>query len=90
MTYIDLVYSPSSDVVIQQKIDYRDNLTIDDAMEESGLAERYPEIKQLQVGVFSNKVGNDYVLKPKDRIEIYRPLLACPKEKRRKRAKIKN
>jgi putative ubiquitin-RnfH superfamily antitoxin RatB of RatAB toxin-antitoxin module len=38
------------------------------------------------LGVFSRKKPLEYVLKEGDRIEIYRPLLADPKEIRRKRA----
>lgn len=38
------------------------------------------------VGVFSRKVGLDYVLNDGDRVEIYRPLLLTPNEIRKLRA----
>lgn len=38
------------------------------------------------IGVFGKKVRDDYVLRPYDRVEIYRPLLIDPKEARRLRA----
>ena len=38
------------------------------------------------VGIFSRKVPLDHVLRDGDRIEIYRPLTADPKEMRRQRA----
>lgn len=87
MSYIEIFYSPSSNIIIQQKIDYTEKLTIEGAIKKSGILDKHPEVKELSVGIFSNKVSLEYVVKPKDRIEIYRPLLACPKEKRRKRAK---
>ena len=40
---------------------------------------------ELQVGIFSQKCSLDHVLEPGDRIEIYRPLLIDPKERRRQR-----
>lgn len=39
----------------------------------------------LQVGIFSQKCSLDHRLEPGDRIEIYRPLLVDPKERRRQR-----
>ena len=40
----------------------------------------------VKVGVFSRNIKLDATIRDKDRIEIYRPLLADPKEIRRKRA----
>ena len=39
-----------------------------------------------KVGIFSKACKLDTVLRDKDRIEIYRPLIADPKEVRRQRA----
>ena len=39
------------------------------------------------MGIFSRNVKLDTTVLDRDRIEIYRPLLADPKEIRRKRAK---
>ncbi|WP_205729115.1 RnfH family protein [Ferrimonas sediminicola] len=54
----------------------------------SGILERHPEIdlSQNKVGVFSRQVKLDYEVKPGERIEIYRPLIADPKEVRKRRA----
>lgn len=62
--------------------------TVEEAIQRSGLLERFPEIDlaQTKVGVFSKLTKLDAVLRDKDRIEIYRPLIADPKEVRRKRA----
>jgi putative ubiquitin-RnfH superfamily antitoxin RatB of RatAB toxin-antitoxin module len=59
-----------------------------DAIDESGLAQKFDhfEVDPRRVGIFGKKVGLDQVLRDGDRVEIYRPLLADPKEVRRQRA----
>lgn len=54
----------------------------------SGISQQFPEIDlgNLRLGVFSNECSNDQALKSGDRVEIYRPLSADPKEIRKKRA----
>lgn len=62
--------------------------TIREAIECSRLMDRYPEIDltQNKVGIYGKLARLDAVLRPRDRIEIYRPLIADPKEIRRQRA----
>jgi len=62
--------------------------SVEDTIKRSGILERFPEIDltQQKVGVFSKLTKLDAVLRDKDRVEIYRPLIADPKEVRRKRA----
>lgn len=43
-------------------------------------------IDTLNIGVFSEKVSHDYLLQEGDRLEVYRPLNADPKEVRRQLA----
>lgn len=38
------------------------------------------------LGIFGKPVANDHVLREGDRVEIYRPLIADPKEVRKERA----
>lgn len=61
---------------------------IEEAIFRSGILDVFPEIdlSQNKVGIFSKVASLDTVLRHKDRIEIYRPLIADPKEARRKRA----
>ncbi len=66
------------------------------AVELSGITKEYPQInlETDRMGIFSKafsaKQGPDvYELKAGDRVEIYRPLIADPKEARRKRAEKK-
>jgi putative ubiquitin-RnfH superfamily antitoxin RatB of RatAB toxin-antitoxin module len=62
--------------------------TVVEAIGLSGIREEYPEIgmEPEAVGIFSRKVPLDHRLRDGDRVEIYRPLLADPKEMRRQRA----
>jgi putative ubiquitin-RnfH superfamily antitoxin RatB of RatAB toxin-antitoxin module len=50
--------------------------------------QKFPEIDlaSAKVGIWNKSSELDAVLREKDRIEIYRPLIADPKEVRRKRA----
>ena len=66
--------------------------TVADAISASGLAERFPEleISPDRLGVFAELRRPEDVLKPGDRVEIYRPLKADPKEIRREMARRKS
>lgn len=41
----------------------------------------------MQLGVFGRKVGPDHVMQRGERLELYRPLIADPKQRRRRRAR---
>jgi putative ubiquitin-RnfH superfamily antitoxin RatB of RatAB toxin-antitoxin module len=62
--------------------------TIVQAIEASGLPQRYPEIDlaKTKVGIFGKLSRMDTALRDRDRVEIYRPLIADPKEVRKQRA----
>ncbi len=62
--------------------------TIRQAIESSGILATYPEIDLAvnKVGIWSRSAKLDEVLNAGDRIEIYRPLVADPKDMRRRRA----
>jgi len=66
-----------------------------EAVSQSGIKNDFPEIdvEAAPLGIFGNTLGErglpaaeEYNVKQGDRIEIYRPLLADPKEVRRQRA----
>ena len=65
--------------------------TVAEAIESSGIRDQHPGlvVDPSAVGIFSRKVGLDQELSDGDRVEIYRPLLADPKETRRRRARKK-
>jgi putative ubiquitin-RnfH superfamily antitoxin RatB of RatAB toxin-antitoxin module len=58
------------------------------AIEKSGILAEFPEIDLTtqKIGIFAKAVKLDTILRAKDRVEIYRPLIADPKEVRRQRA----
>jgi uncharacterized protein len=63
--------------------------TVRDAIEASGILAKHPEIDLAgpnKVGVFAKLVRLDTPLRDRDRVEIYRPLIADPKAVRKKRA----
>lgn len=58
------------------------------AIQASGIMQKFPEIdlKVNQVGIFGKLTRLDTPLRNLDRVEIYRPLIADPKEVRKQRA----
>jgi putative ubiquitin-RnfH superfamily antitoxin RatB of RatAB toxin-antitoxin module len=58
------------------------------AIERSGILQQFPQANPRRdgMGVFGKQVAPDTPLRDGDRVEIYRPLVADPKEARRKRA----
>lgn len=65
--------------------------TVEQAIDSSGIRDEFPEmvVDPSAVGVFSKKVEMSHVLRAGDRVEIYRTLIADPKEARRQRALTK-
>ena len=63
-------------------------MTVMDAVNASGVLQAFPEIDadNLKLGIFGKATKPDVSLQPGDRVEIYRPLIADPKEARKKRA----
>jgi hypothetical protein len=65
-----------------------DGATLGQALEASGLLLKYPEIdpKKNKFGIYAKLSKVDALLRDHDRVEIYRPLIADPKEVRKQRA----
>jgi putative ubiquitin-RnfH superfamily antitoxin RatB of RatAB toxin-antitoxin module len=66
-------------------VDHEPGMTAAEAVEKSGLAERFPSIgdRPLVLGVWGVGVEAGYRLAPGDRVEISRPLVADPRDMRR-------
>ena len=62
--------------------------TVLQAVEASGLLAKHPEIdvRKNKFGIYAKLAKADSVLRDRDRVEIYRPLIADPKEVRKQRA----
>lgn len=61
--------------------------SLEQAIHASGILQRCPELKTgpLSTGVWGKRAALSARLRERDRVEIYRPLLAEPKEARRRR-----
>jgi putative ubiquitin-RnfH superfamily antitoxin RatB of RatAB toxin-antitoxin module len=84
---VEVAYAkPELQVIIPLKV--HRGATAEEAVRLSGIVERFPEIDLTvnKIGVFGKLGKADVALRPGDRVEIYRPLIADPKEVRRKRA----
>lgn len=65
--------------------------TIEQAIAQSGILRDIPgiDLTVQPVGIFGKKRPLDTVLRERDRVEIYRPLIADPKDSRRRRSEKK-
>jgi uncharacterized protein len=87
MINIEVVYAlPQEQALL--KLLLPQGATVAEAVQASGIAQKYPEIDlaKNKFGIFGKLTKSDAVLRDKDRVEIYRPLIADPKEVRKKRA----
>ena len=84
---VEVAYAlPAEQVIV--KVDVVAGITLREAIEKSGILKRFPEIdlETARVGRWSHVAALDDGVRSGDRIEIYRPLIADPKEMRRQRA----
>lgn len=64
--------------------------TVQDAIERSGILETFPNIDlaEQQVGIFGKLTKLNATLRPGDRVEIYRCIIADPKTVPRRRVNV--
>ena len=85
--HIEVAYAePETQVIIPLTVPQ--GTTIGQAIQQSGVLEMFPTIDLTvnKVGIFSKLSKLDTALRERDRVEIYRPLIADPKEVRKQRA----
>jgi len=83
---VEIVYAlPEKQELVKSKLPAGSTLL--QALEASGLLQRFPEIDLAsnKFGIYGKLGKLDSVLRDCDRVEIYRPLIADPKEVRRQR-----
>ena len=70
------------------ELEVSEGTTLKQAVELSGIIDIYPQIDLTKdkTGIFGKIAKLDTVLREKDRVEIYRPLIADPKQVRKERA----
>ncbi len=84
---IEVVYAlPDEQILFKQQLP--ESATVAEAIKLCGVLDKHPEIdlNANKLGIFGKLTKIDATLRDKDRVEIYRPLIADPKEVRRKRA----
>ncbi|HBU28605.1 MAG: RnfH family protein [Thiobacillus sp. GWE1_62_9] len=84
---VEVIYAlPDLQPILRTQL--AEGATVEDAIRASGVLDAHPEIDlaKNKVGIFSKLVKLDEKVRDRDRVEIYRPLIADPKEVRRKRA----
>ena len=89
MTIVEIAYAtPHKQKIIECEIEPGTSLR--DAVKSSSILQHFPEIdvETCDLGIFGKAVAPKYELADGDRIEIYRPLVADPKEIRRQRAEM--
>jgi len=87
---VEVAYAlPDEQVIIPLYVE--PGTSLNQAIELSGIQDRFPDIDltKNKTGVFGKLAKPETILQEKDRIEIYRPLIADPKESRRRRAEKK-
>lgn len=84
---VEVAYAKPSQQRLRQ-LQVAHGTTVAEAVRQSGILEDCPEIPwpDVALGIFSRKVSADQVLEEGQRVEIYRPLIADPKARRRARA----
>ncbi|HUX82903.1 MAG TPA: RnfH family protein [Halothiobacillus sp.] len=84
---VEVAYAlPDQQIILPVQVPH--DATAEQAITASGVLRRFPEIDlgQQKIGIFSRIVPLTQPLQPRDRVEIYRPLIADPKAARRERA----
>jgi uncharacterized protein len=86
---VEVAYAlPEKQVIRAVNVDA--GTTIGAAIVQSGIMLDFPELEneleEAKVGIFGKAAAMTTVLSDGDRVEIYRPLIADPKEVRRRRA----
>jgi uncharacterized protein len=85
---VEVTYSPRAGVVDVVALTLPVGSTLADAVQASGLVQRHAlDMVALRTGVWCKAKEPATVLRDRDRVELYRPLLVDPKEARRQRYK---
>ena len=86
---VEVAYAlPHEQVILSLEVP--DDCIVEEVIKRSGILETYPQInlETDKVGIFGKMCKLNAGLRNKDRIEIYRKLIADPKESRRQKAEM--
>ncbi len=87
MINVEVAYAlPDKQAILSLSVS--EGTTALEAAQQSGIAQRFADIDldNAKLGIFGKAVSASQVLREGDRVEIYRPLIADPKEVRKARA----
>jgi len=83
---VEVVYAlPGAQSLVELEV--AAGCTAGEAIARSGILARWPRADTRHIGVFGEPVAPGRILEDGDRVEIYRPLIADPKEARRMKAR---
>ncbi len=83
---VEVVYCPAPGQVDQVRLQLPVPSTVADALRASGVLARHGlDTSAVKVGVWCKARPLEHLLRERDRVEVYRPLLVDPKEARRQR-----
>ena len=84
---VEVVYGLAEEQALLS-VDVPDGSEVKEVILVSGVLEQFPEIDldKIKVGLFGKLTKMEQTVRARDRIEIYRPLIADPKEVRKRRA----
>lgn len=81
---IEVAYAlPDEQFLFAEEVE--EGATVGQALSASKLLTEFPNLNVDKVGVFGKLVSPQTVLRAGDRIEVYRPLKADPRDRRRER-----
>lgn len=89
MITVEVSYAlPEEQIILSLEI--ASDCTVEEAIKRSGILEAFPQIDldSDKVGIFGKMCKLNATLRNKDRVEIYRKLIADPKESRRQQAEM--
>ena len=87
MIHVEVVYAlPDIQRIIPLEVN--EGIELVDAIKQSGILEEFPDIDldNAKLGIFGKLKKANTVLREGDRVEIYRKLIADPKQVRKERA----
>jgi hypothetical protein len=83
---IEVVYCPRPGACDRVELELDAPATAADALRASGLPARHGLVEaELRVGIWGRVQPHETMLRTRDRVEVYRPLIVDPKEARRLR-----
>jgi putative ubiquitin-RnfH superfamily antitoxin RatB of RatAB toxin-antitoxin module len=85
--HVSVAFSPRAGEVDEVELVLPAGATVATALAASGMQTRHPQVdlSLLPVGIWGSFCERSDVLRDRDRVEVYRPLLVDPKEARRQR-----